>query len=270
VTGRDAEPVFSLDFDALDGTPVDVVCPREPPCTDLICDLEGVLRDKERWPEHLCYEELLQQSTSLWAGGCMGSLTQVATERWTSMHPLPVGREAVITIGDRCVRGPGHENKGLEGLEELLNIVPFDGYEQAMWALRVERKKLTAVSALDLFGLAEYPTEAHRKAGVPVAGRLGFVARGQDESLLELLYAARKWWASFRGLTFKGRPPGTGTWGSREDFERALRRAVGAIRADEGKITQERVADYLNTSDRYLRYWLDTHGLSWQEVKSQF
>ncbi len=39
---------------------------KTPPCTDLITDAEAVLRDKERWPIHLCEVEFMNQSTGLW------------------------------------------------------------------------------------------------------------------------------------------------------------------------------------------------------------
>ena len=40
---------------------------RTPSCTDLIFDPAQVLRNKDRWPIHLCGMEFLRQSTELWA-----------------------------------------------------------------------------------------------------------------------------------------------------------------------------------------------------------
>jgi hypothetical protein len=129
----------------------------------------------------------------------------------------------------RALGDPGQENRGLKGLEELLNTGPFEEYECAMWALRIERRKLVAVHTLDLFGLATYPTEAHQRSGLPVAGKLAFSVHGHDElsiDLLDLLDAAKRWWANFRGLTLRGRPKGTGAWATREDLVAALEEAV--------------------------------------------
>jgi len=41
---------------------VDAVCEKTPPCTDLIANPKGVFENKECWPDHLCYEELMCQS----------------------------------------------------------------------------------------------------------------------------------------------------------------------------------------------------------------
>jgi hypothetical protein len=41
---------------------------REKSCTDLLHDPAGVLGDRRRWPDHLCYEEFLTASTRLWSG----------------------------------------------------------------------------------------------------------------------------------------------------------------------------------------------------------
>jgi hypothetical protein len=176
---------------------VDAVCEKTPPCIDLIADPKGVFENKECWPDHLCYEELMCQSTEKWAEGSVGAVIQSATMRWMGMHPLPIGRRAVM-LENRALGGPGQENRGLEGLEELLNCVPFQEYERAMWALRIERRKLVAVDTLDLFGLATYPTEAHQRSGLPVAGKLAFSIRGHDrylKDLLGVLHAAERWWA---------------------------------------------------------------------------
>ncbi len=45
-----------------------------------------------------------------------------------------------------------------------------------MWAVRVEDQR----SAIDLFGLADYPTGSHKQLGVPIAGELAYVVRGAD------------------------------------------------------------------------------------------
>jgi len=173
-----------------------------------------------------------------------------------------------VMLKRRVLGGPEQGDRGLEGLEELLNTVPFQEYECAMWALRIERRKLAAVHTLDLFGLATYPTEEHRRSGLPVAGKLAFSVRGHDRFLIDLLDAAERWWAQFRGLALRGRPKGSGSWASRQEFEARLREAVATVRADKGKPTQENVAPLLCTSARQLRAWLHKFGMNWKQVIS--
>lgn len=124
-------------------------CEKTPPCTDLLSDPKSVLENKERWPGHLCYAAFQRQSTELWAAKSVGVVTQVATKRWMGTHPLPIGREAVMYEG-RFLGDSGEEGN-LNGLEELFNIVPFDGREEAIWALRIEQRLLAAVHTLDLW-----------------------------------------------------------------------------------------------------------------------
>jgi hypothetical protein len=170
----------------------------------------------------------------------------------------------------RALGGPGQENRGLEGLGELLNSVPFQEYECAMWALRIERRNLVAVHSLDLFGLATYPTEAHQRSGLPVAGKLAHQVCGYDEldiDLLSLLDTAKRWWAQFRGLTLRGRPKGIGTWVTREQFVADLERAVTTTRFDGKNVTQENIALRLNTGSRQLRRWLQHFEINWEEIR---
>ena len=47
--------------------PSELTCPKKPPCTDLLTNLAGVLRDEKRWPNHLCEELFQRRSTLEWA-----------------------------------------------------------------------------------------------------------------------------------------------------------------------------------------------------------
>ena len=123
---------------------------RTPPCTDLISDTETVLRNKERWPTHLCAAEFMGQSTGRWAEAHPFVVDSVNIYRWAAMNPLPIGQQALINC---------QEMDELSEWSDVLNVLPFEGYEEAMWALRVEHREGTIVQVLDLFGLAEYPTE---------------------------------------------------------------------------------------------------------------
>ena len=232
---------------------------KTPPCTDLISDAETVLRNKERWPTHLCEAEFMSQSTGLWAEAQSFVVDSVNVHRWASMYPLPIGRWALMNCQEM--------DDALEW-SEALHVLPFDGDEAAMWALRVEHTEGTIVHVLDLFGLAEYPTEGHQAAEAPVAGDLAFSVRGKGRSLIETLEAAERWWGQFRGLTFRGRPRGSGTWASREEFEDALRQAVTKVRSEGGKVTQESVALHLYTNDCQLRDWMKRFKVEWAEVKN--
>ncbi len=233
---------------------------KSPPCTDLIIDPRSVLTDKERWPAHLCVPEFLEQSTTLWAEGRPVASDSPNRWRWASMYPLPVGRRALMIRPEMA---------DIAAWSEVFDALPFEEYEQAMWALRVEDNWHPAgMGALDIFGLASYPTDLHQRLGYPVAGDLAYVVRGRGQHMLELLDAAEKWWRQFRGLALKGRPPGTGTWTDREHFLSAAKEAVASIRSGGGKVTQESVAERLATQDRQLRGWITHFDATWQEIKN--
>jgi hypothetical protein len=201
----------------------------------------------------------MAQSTQLWAEAQPFVVDSVNVHRWASIYPLPVGRRALM---ERQARDD------VVGWSEVLHTLPFDANERAMWALRVERTENTIVHVLDLFGLAEYPTEWHQAYEVPVAGELAFSVRGKGRSLIEVLESAERWWAQFRGLTFRGRPPGTGTWESREHFENELRQAVTKVRSEGVKVTQESVAERLCTNDRQLRAWIEQFQVNWLQIRN--
>jgi hypothetical protein len=148
---------------------------------------------------------------------------------------------------------------------EVLNVLPFEGYEKAMWTLRLE----VPGGVLDLFGLEDYPTAFHQTHDIPVAGELAYSLRGTDTSLTDLVHEAKRWWSPFRGLTFLGRPKGTGRWSSREHFLAEAKAAVAVMRVEGEKITQETVAARLYTSDRMLRDWIKRFESSWLEIKHE-
>jgi hypothetical protein len=62
---------------------------KTPPCTDLISEAQAVLRNKERWPTHLCEAEFMSQSTGLWAEAQPFVVDSVNVHRWASLYPLP-------------------------------------------------------------------------------------------------------------------------------------------------------------------------------------
>lgn len=240
-------------------TPNKLVRGQTPPCTDLISETAEVLRTKERWPMHFCYNEFLEESTRLWAESQAFTVGGPRVAEWASMHPLPIGRRALM------IR---REMNDLSAWSEVLNVLPFEEYEKAMWALRVEEEWApVGKGVLDIFGLATYPTEVHQRLDTPVAGELAYVVRGQSRSLVDLLDAAERWWAQFRGLTFKGRPKGTGTWKDQEHLLMALRKAAEGLRSEGVDITQDNLGACFKTDAAGLRRWFRQHGLRWGEVK---
>ncbi len=141
--------------------------------------------------------------------------------------------------------------------EVLFNIVPFKDQEEALWALRVDDAGCT----LDLFGLAVPHGPNHH-----TFGDLRYVVRGQGTRMFDIVSRAEKWWERFRSGSNRGRPLGTGTWRSADDFEANLRIAVHSLRVQRRKVTQEEVAGMFFTSDRQLRTWLVQYGVKWKRV----
>lgn len=239
--------------------PTRVTHDKSRPCTDLIVDPEAVLRDKERWPLHICEPEFASQSTSLWAEAQSFADDNINNHRWASMYPLPIGKRALMIRPEMA---------DISARAEVFGVLPFEEYEQAMWAVRIQCRELVSVHSLDLFGLAEYPDGLHQSLDIPVAGKLAYVIRGHGRNTLDLLDAAEKWWSQFRGLTFRGRPTGTGTWSGREEFLSVAREAAAKTRSEGDRATQENVAARLFTGDRQLRKWCEDFDVSWQEIRN--
>ena len=191
----------------------------------------------------MCSVRFLLMSTVEWAHSTGIALTSAELEQWRWKRPLPIGVGAVMTA--------------LMTYNELLfNIVPFKDREEALWALRI----IDAGCTLDLFGLAV----SHGQNYTP--GELKYVVRGQGRRMFDIISRAETWWDRFRGEGIRGRPLGTGTWRSADDFETNLRIAIHSLREQQRKVTQQEVAETLYTSDRQLRAWLGQYGLNWKRV----
>lgn len=200
-----------------------------------------------------------------------------SVKRWREYWPLPVGVRAVEAMishsGDQFASGSSLDldYRGPD-YGALLNLVPFEGDEEALWALRVE----TGNSALDLFGLANsgtsrQATSTHRgKDDMFTAGELKYLLRGGDKSLIDILDSAQRWWSSFSAQAVIGRPRNSGTWASAEEFEDALRKAVRNLRSQGRKVTQESVAELLSSNDRVLRNWLNRYHVKWIDVLTRY
>ena len=252
------------------GLPQHLACPQDSPaCTDLLYDPAGVLSNRERWPTHLCGGPFLRESTERWIHRS-GIIMAAGFDTWASEHPLPVGRESVKRLRTFDEDSSGRlVEKPPANAAHLQNVVPLDGEEKALWALRIEKEGCV----LDLFGLAEYQTKEHREKGKATMGELAYVMRGREESLRDFLQAARRWWSRFRGLPIGGRPVNTGMWTSGDEFKEALQTAIRGLRSQRRKVTQEEVAAFFADrpgfpvcDDSQLRRWLRQYGLSWKDL----
>jgi hypothetical protein len=103
-------------------------------------------------------------------------------------------------------------------------------------------------------------------------GGLQYILRGSDTSLVEIVHAAERWWADFRGEKIQGRPPNSGAWADEDEFKGALRTAVKALRKQGRVATQQEVTAYFCTypgfprcDDRQLRRWLARYHVTWQD-----
>lgn len=218
---------------------------REQSCTALLDDPAGVLADRRRWPDHICYEDFCRASTELWA--LQQAHIRDACLRWHSYYPLPVGARALEDLEE-----PGSGEAAL--------LAPFGGEEKALWALRVEQSR----TVLDMFGLAD----SRRTGGEYLyVGGFVFVLRGHDPALAEVAHSARDWWKRFRGMSVgPGRPRG-GMWRSGEECEAALRQAARRLQDAGKRVTQDSMAEVLGFHRRTLQSWLDRYEIDWRKIR---
>src|SRR5215211_7621750 len=241
---------------------------RKPPsCTSLLYHPRLVLSDKQRWPDHLCYSDFMQRSVETWVSKVVGGTTP-AIKLWAECYPLPVGEEAARRL---------YAGQGQSYPDALSGLLPFEGTEQAYWALQVTKEQAIPgfygeknKAVLDMFGLKGPASPEDQARDYLWLGAFAYSLRSLDDtSLVELVRSGARWWNDFSNKVIRGRPLGTGTWISLEEFEEALRRVVRALVAGGHKPTQERVARQLQTDDRTLRRWVDRYygaGTGWDEV----
>ena len=92
--------------------------------------------NEKRWPDHFCHGRLLWISTIEGASSSLVAPTTSELTQWVTQWPLPIGRRAVeLRLGtlNRVV----------------INLVPFEEWEEALWARRIYAADCT----LNLFGL---------------------------------------------------------------------------------------------------------------------
>jgi hypothetical protein len=234
--------------------------PRNRSCTSLLFDPHWTLGRSERWPDHLCYDDFMQRSIEVWVFQAVGQITS-ATKLWAQCYPLPIGVVAAKRV---------YTERGQNYPDELTEFLPFRGTEEAYWGLRVGEKR----SVLDMFGLKspmgmvppdEDPGE------ILWLGSFAYSLRGRDDtSLMRLVEDCKTWWRDFSAERVRGRPRGSGTWGSASELESAMITAGRELRAQGRKATQEAVASVLNSSPRVVSRWIKHFGLTWHEVKKKF
>ncbi len=218
-------------------------CPEDPPCTDLLANPVGVLSDEKRWPKHLC-PAFWATSTMNWASSFVRPTTP-ELEQWLWEWPLPIGKMAIKP-----------EILSLE----LYNLMPFDGQEEALWAIRIN----DADGTLDLFGLGI--PYGQGEESIYEMGELGHDSKRHGRIPLDLVERADRWWAQFRGESIRGRRYGTRRWASLDEVKKDVRSAVRDLSLQGHKITQERVAEHLHTSVRQLDRARKRHGIaSWKD-----
>lgn len=147
-------------------------------------------------------------------------------------------------------------------------MLRLEGHQEALWALRIHKKGPTYLgSVVDIFGLAAYRWSKDE----PIfPGRLAYALWGEDTSLLDLVYAAERWWSQgfVEDLHFvRGRPRGTGTWATAQAFESDLRTAVKSLNTKREVVTQEKVAGQLHCDVSTLKRWLKRLGINWRDIK---
>jgi hypothetical protein len=228
--------------------------PRARPCTTLLYDPLWTLGQRERWPDHLCYDDFMQRSIKMWVCRVAGKITP-AIKLWAESYPLPIG----VLAAKRLYTARGHNYPG-----ELTELLPFQGSEEAYWGLRVVEKR----AVLDMLGLKGPKGWAPAGEEYLWLGGFAYSLRGRDDlSLLWLAKEGATWWRDFSLERVQGRPRGSGTWESRSHFESALIEAGRKVREQGRKVTQEAVAEQLQTSARVLSRWIRDFGLNWHEVK---
>lgn len=121
---------------------------------------------------------------------------------------------------------------------------------------------------MDMFGLKGLEGWAPSDEEYLWFGDFAYSLRGRDDtSLMDLVEAGKTWWRDFSVERVQGRPSGSGTWTSTDEFESDLLAAGDKLRGQGDNPTQEKVAGLLHCDIRTLQRWLERSGISWQDVK---
>jgi hypothetical protein len=159
---------------------------RQPPlCTSLLYDPAAMLSARQRWPKHLCYSDFMERSIERWIFQTVPQITPANT-LWAECYPLP--------IGEAAARRRYTQRDQICDAELLIGLLPFEGAEEAYWALRVGTNR----TVLDMRGLKGWmpPTEDAR--AYSWFGSFAALLRGHDDtSLVGLMQNCERWWRDF-------------------------------------------------------------------------
>jgi hypothetical protein len=201
----------------------------------------------------------MQRSIEVWVSQVAGQITP-AIKLWAECYPLPVGEVSARRV---------YTGGGQPYPDELTGLLPFRGEEEAYWGLRVDENR----SVADMFGLKDPKGEAPPGDDTGEylwLGSLLYSLRGRDDTrLMRLVEDAKAWWSEFSIERVQGRPRGSGTWESRDHFERELIRVSGELRAQGRKVTKDAVAKKFLTTERVLHRWIKDFNLTWHEVRTR-
>ncbi len=160
----------------------------------------------------------MQRSIEVWISQAVGRITP-AIKLWAECYPLPVGKVAARRL---------YIERGQNYPDVLSGLLPFEGAEEAYWALRVAKDQAVLdfygekyKVILDMFGLKGPASLEDRARDGLWVGAFAYSLRGRDDtSLLQLVQDAHAWWHNLSVDTIQGRPRGSGTtWGTPEEFE---------------------------------------------------
>jgi hypothetical protein len=221
------------------------ICPsfcagkRARPCTRLLYDPEGTLRQQRRWPDHMCYSEFMERSIERWISQAVGRISP-RIKLWAERYPLPIGEVAARRL---------YTERQQSYPEELTRVLPFKGSQEAYWALRVRRRVKGSDAVLDMAALKDPWSETF--------GAFAYSLRGyNDTSLAELLQAGQGCWDNISWEKIEGRPRGSGaTWETPEELEKDVAMAIRALGLPKEKARQREVAKFLWRDVRTLRRW---------------
>jgi len=201
----------------------------------------------------------MQRSIEVWVSQAVGQITP-AIKLWAECYPLPIGVGAARHL---------YTEQDQSYPDELTELLPFQGTEEAYWALRVSENR----AVLDMFGLKGWAPPADHAEEYLWFGALAYSLRGRDDtSLMSLVENGTTWWRDFSSERVQGRPRGSGRWQSREHLEREVIWAGRKLLADGRKVKQEAVAVLLDPTDtdgRKLRSSLKREHLKWPDVKKR-
>jgi hypothetical protein len=227
---------------------------RRRSCTSLLFDPRWTLGQRKRWPDHLCYSDFMQRSIEAWTSRVAGKMTP-AIKLWAECYPLPIG----VVSARRLYTAREHSYP-----DELTELLPFRGEEEAYWGLRVIEKR----SVLDMFGLKGHADYGGDAGDYLELGSFAYSLRGRDDTcLMRLAKDGAAWWGDFSLKRIQGRPSGSGRWRSPEHLLEGFGAAAQELRSAGDEPTQDNLGFYFDTDGAGIRRWIRQQDLTWEDVQ---